>query len=97
MLMPPDGYIVSFVYFHERGLASPPHRFFRGLLHHYKTKLQHLNPNRIQHISVFIGLYEGYLGVDPHFELWKYFFVVDLQRRKEDGDKKKKDPDPPVA
>jgi hypothetical protein len=25
--MPPDGYVVSFVPFHERGLAAPP-RFF---------------------------------------------------------------------
>jgi hypothetical protein len=31
--MPPNGYVVSFMPFHERGLATP-HRFFRGLLHH---------------------------------------------------------------
>ena len=43
----PDGYVVSFVFFHERGLAVAPHPFFRGLLHHYQIKLQHLNPNRI--------------------------------------------------
>jgi len=24
---PPDGYVVSFVPFHERGLMTPPHRF----------------------------------------------------------------------
>jgi hypothetical protein len=24
---PPNGYVVSFVLFHERGLAMPPHRF----------------------------------------------------------------------
>jgi hypothetical protein len=27
-------------------------------------------------------LYEGYLGIEPHFELWKYFFTVELQRKK---------------
>jgi len=31
--MPPDGYIVSFVPFQERGLVIPSHPFFRGLLH----------------------------------------------------------------
>ena len=34
-LAPPNGYVVSFVPFHERRLAVPPHPFFRGLLHHY--------------------------------------------------------------
>jgi hypothetical protein len=28
MPTPPNGYVVSFIPFHERGLASPPHRFF---------------------------------------------------------------------
>ena len=53
-LAPPDGYVVSFTPFHEHGLMVPPHPFFRGLLHHYQIKLQHLNPNRIQHIVTFI-------------------------------------------
>jgi hypothetical protein len=66
--MPPDGYIVSFIPFHERGLAAPSHRFFRGLLHHYGIELQHLNPNGVWHIVAFVALCEGYLGVEPHFE-----------------------------
>jgi hypothetical protein len=36
---PPDGYVVSFVYFHERGLTSPPHRFVLGLLDQYRLDL----------------------------------------------------------
>ena len=75
---PPDGYVVSFAHFHERGFATPAHKFFRGLLHYYKVELQHLNPNRIQHIMVFIALCEGFLGISPHFDLWRYFFVVTL-------------------
>ena len=31
----------------------------------------------------FVALCEGYLGIKPHFELWKYFFVVELQKNKE--------------
>jgi len=34
VLMPPDGYIISFMTFHDRGLTIPPHPFFQGLLHH---------------------------------------------------------------
>ena len=55
---PPDGYVVSFAHFHERGLVTPPHKFLRGLLHFYKIELQHLNPNGIQHMVVFIALCE---------------------------------------
>jgi hypothetical protein len=37
--MSPDGYVMSFVPFHECGLVVPPHRFFWGLLHHYGIEL----------------------------------------------------------
>jgi hypothetical protein len=50
----PDGYIVSFMHFHERGLATPTHRFLQGLIHYYKIELQHLNPNGIQHMAAFV-------------------------------------------
>ena len=33
-------------------------------------------------------LCEGYLGIEPHFELWKYFFAVELQKK----EKNKLDP-----
>ena len=60
---------------------TPSQRFLRGLLHYYGLELQHLNPNGIQHISAFVVLCEGYLGIEPHFELWKYLFVVELQKK----------------
>jgi hypothetical protein len=28
-------------------------------------------------------LCEGFLGVKPHFELWRYFFFVSPQKKKE--------------
>ena len=85
---PLDGYVVSFIPFHERGFVTPPHRFLRGLLHYYRLELQHLNPNGIQYISAFVALCEGYIGIEPHFELWKYFFAVELQKK----EKNKLDP-----
>ena len=42
---PRDGYIVSFVAFHERGLALPADRFMRALPHYYGVELHNFNPN----------------------------------------------------
>ena len=44
---PCDGYIVSFMAFHERGLGLPADRFMRALLHYYGMKLHNFNPNSI--------------------------------------------------
>ena len=44
---PRDGYIVSFVSFHERGLSLPADRFMRALLHYYGVELHNFNPNSI--------------------------------------------------
>ena len=80
---PPDGYVVSFAHFHDHGLTTPTHKFLWGLMHYYKIKLQHLNPNKIQHMVVFIVLCEGFLGISPHFDLWRHFFTVNLQKKRE--------------
>jgi len=37
--LPPTGYVVSFVHFHERGFATPAHGFLWGLLSYYKIDL----------------------------------------------------------
>jgi hypothetical protein len=51
-----------------------------------------LNPNGIHHITTFVVLCEGYLGIEPHFELWRYFFFVSLHKKveKEKGKKEYK-------
>ena len=60
------------------GLATPTHKFLWGLLYFYKIELQHLNPNGIQHMAAFVVLCEEFLGISPHFDLWRYFFTVNL-------------------
>ena len=45
--LPPEGYVVSFTHFHERGFSIPAHKFLRGLLDYYQVELQHLTPNGI--------------------------------------------------
>ena len=82
---PLEGYIMSFAVFHERGFAVPAHRFLRGLLDYYEVELQHLTLNRVQHMAAFVALCEGFLGIDPHFDLWRHFFTVSLSKRRVGG------------
>jgi hypothetical protein len=56
------------------GLALPISPFFRGLLDFYNLNMTHLNPNSILQISIFVHLCEAYLGILPHFGLWKYLY-----------------------
>jgi hypothetical protein len=65
---------VIYVPFLLRGLALPISPFFRGLLDFYHLNLTHLNPNSILQISIFVHLCEAFLGVLPHFGLWKYLY-----------------------
>ena len=44
---PREGYVVSFVPFHERGLIMPADRFMRALPHYYGVELHNFNPNSI--------------------------------------------------
>jgi hypothetical protein len=65
---------VVYVPFLLRGLALPISPFFRGLLDFYHLNLTHLNPNSILQISIFVHLCEAFLGILPHFGLWKYLY-----------------------
>ena len=80
--LPPKEYVMSFAHLYERGFAIPAHQFLRGLLDYYQVELQHLNPNGIQHIAAFVALCEGFLGISPHFDLWRHFFAVNLSKKR---------------
>jgi hypothetical protein len=71
---PPSGYQVMFLDILLRGLSLPAHEFLRGLLFVYGVQLHQLTPNSILHIAYFITLYESFLGVEPHWVLWKFLF-----------------------
>jgi hypothetical protein len=38
-----------------------------------------LTPSGILHIAAFVTLCEAYMGMEPHFNLWNYFFHMWLQ------------------
>jgi hypothetical protein len=46
------------------------------LLWYYDLKLEHLTPSGVLHITAFITSCEGYPGIDPDLDLWKYIFRV---------------------
>jgi hypothetical protein len=71
--------IVTFYHFAERGLALPSCSFFRGLLYYYGLELHHLNLNSICHISIFIHFCEAFLGIEPHWDLFRFLFRVKPQ------------------
>ena len=71
---PHDGYVVSFMSFHERSLSLPADRFMRALLHYYGVELHNFNPNSIAQAAIFVAICEGYLGIAPHWELWLHLF-----------------------
>jgi hypothetical protein len=68
---PPAGFRVLFFAFILRGFSLPPHPFLHGLLFAYGIQLHDLNPNTILHIACFITLCECFLGIEPHWALWR--------------------------
>jgi hypothetical protein len=75
---PPPGYVVSFIPFHERGFGVPASHFMWALLHYYGVELHNFNPNSIAQAAIFAVVCEGFLGIDPHWDLWTHLFSVKL-------------------
>jgi hypothetical protein len=73
---PPSGYRVMFLAFLLRGLSLPAHEFLRGRLFVYGVQLHQLTPNSILYIACFITLCESFLGIEPHWILWKFLFCL---------------------
>jgi hypothetical protein len=70
----PSGYRVMFLAFLLHGLSLPAHEFLHGLLFVYSVQLHQLTPNSILHIACFVTLCESFLGIEPHFLLWRLIF-----------------------
>jgi hypothetical protein len=71
--------IPMFAWFVERGLALPASHFFKGLLKYYGIEYLNLNPNRIFHVFVFVHFCEAFVGIKPHWVLFRKFFRLKLQ------------------
>jgi hypothetical protein len=71
--------IPMFARFVERGLALPASDFFKGLLKYYGIEYLNLNPNEIFHVSVFVHFCEAFVGIKPHWVLFRKFFRLKPQ------------------
>jgi hypothetical protein len=71
--------IPMFTRFAEQGLSLPASDFFKGLLEYYGIEYLNLNPNGIFHTSVFVHFCEAFLGIKPHWVLFRKFFRVKPQ------------------
>jgi hypothetical protein len=70
----PSGFRVMFLAFLLRGFSLSAHEFLCGLLFIYGVQLHQLTPNSLLHIACFITLCEAFLGINPHWGLWKHLF-----------------------
>jgi len=68
--------LVVFEDYFYRGFGVLIHPFLRGLIDYYEISLYNLGPNSILHVSVFIHFCEAYLGILPHFDLFRHFFCL---------------------
>jgi hypothetical protein len=71
--------IPMFTRFSERGLSLSVSDFFKRLLGYYGIKYLNLNPNGIFHTLVFVHFCEAFLGIKPHWILFRKFFRVKPQ------------------
>jgi hypothetical protein len=71
--------IPMFTRFVERGLALPASNFFKALLEYNGIEYINLNPNGIFHTSVFVHFCKAFLGIKPHWVLFRKFFRVKPQ------------------
>jgi hypothetical protein len=71
--------IPMFTRFMERGLSLTASDFFKGLLGYYGIEYLNLKPNGIFHTSVFVHFWEAFLGIKPHWILFRKFFRVKPQ------------------
>ena len=81
---PGPGEIVLFVSFICAGLCLPASAFLHRFLSYFMISLNHLAPNVVLHLFVFVHLCETFLGIPPSLSLFRYFFRLKPQPRRDD-------------
>jgi hypothetical protein len=49
----------------------------RAILHFYGVELHNLNPNSIAQAAIFAAVCEGFLGIEPHWDMWTHLFSAE--------------------
>ena len=66
--------IVLFLSFIRAGLCLPASSFLHRFLRFFDISLNHLTPNGVLHLSVFVYFCETFLGILPSITLFRYLF-----------------------
>ena len=70
----------------DRGFSLPPHPFLLDLLAFTGSQLHHLVPNTITLLSSFFTLCEGFIGIDPHWNIFRAIYSIKPQKVKKSGE-----------
>ena len=76
--------IILFVSFVRAGLCLPASAFLHRFFNYFGVTLNHLTPTVVLHLSIFVHLCETFLGIPPSLCLFRYFFRLKPQPRRED-------------
>jgi hypothetical protein len=56
---------------------TPPPGYVLSFVSFHEVELHNLNPNSIAQAAIFAAVCEGFLGIDPHWDLWTHLFTVE--------------------
>ena len=73
VLAPGPGEIILFVSFIRARLCLPASAFLHQFLSYFGISLDHLAPNVVLHLSVFVHLCETFLGIPPSLSFITFF------------------------
>jgi hypothetical protein len=80
---PGESHVVSFVFFHLIRFRVPVHPFVGRFFRHFGLWLHDLTSHGVTYLAVFVTLCECYLGIEPHIDLGRWIFCLNLNK---DGD-----------
>ena len=78
-LTPHSDELVVFEDYFIGGFSVLIHPFLHRLIDHYGISLCNLGPNSILHVAIFINLCEAYLGILPHFDVFRHVFCLKMR------------------
>ena len=70
----------------DRGFSLPPHPFLLDFLAFTGSQLHHIVPNSITLLASLFSLCEGFLGIDPHWNLFRTIYTIKPQKIKKSGE-----------
>ncbi|KAE8798888.1 hypothetical protein D1007_25857 [Hordeum vulgare] len=73
------GEVVVFEEHFYRGFGLPASDFFARFLTFFGLQPHHLAPNAILQLVAFVVLCEGFLGIEPHLDIWRKLFYFKKQ------------------